>query len=140
MSSTGRDGNLIPDDVQQNYARVRLERGWSWDEMAEQFERDRDATLAAWARNQAAGVDDTGPRYVDEVTGTPSGRRRRAASGRAAAAGGGGAAVPSGRRREGRRRVVPPPAETAGAAAGGVADAPAAPAVPVTTGTAAAEV
>lgn len=56
MSDTGKDGNLIPDDVQDNYARLRDERGWSWEQMGEQFDKDDQPRLAAWAREQA-GTD-----------------------------------------------------------------------------------
>lgn len=58
----------IPDDVKDNYRQVRADRGCSWEDMAQQFERDgnqqvnssviRDPNahraLAAWARSEAA--------------------------------------------------------------------------------------
>lgn len=64
MSNTGRDGDLIPDDTKVNYERLRLERGMSWQDLADQFARDAAAVplarargyaqLAQWAQSQAA--------------------------------------------------------------------------------------
>lgn len=96
MSDTGRDRFLIPDDTQSNYERVRVERGWSWEQMAEQFDKDGERQLAAWSRAKAAGDDGQHVRMVGDET------------------------APRGRRGAGRRRAVPAVKTTAVAPADAV--------------------
>lgn len=57
----------IPDHVRENYADARIAQGLTWEQMAEQFDRDADPLppehaapyreLAAWARAQHDDVD-----------------------------------------------------------------------------------
>lgn len=70
-------------ELEQNYAALRLQRGWSWSEMADHLEAARDkagagAELAAWARRQAA-VDDksarANPKGTERAVSGPRERR-----------------------------------------------------------------
>lgn len=60
MSDSGLDGNLIPDDTLANYEQLRLDNGWTWEQLAEQFDRDAHLQghgyeqLADWARDRGA--------------------------------------------------------------------------------------
>ncbi|SDG95355.1 hypothetical protein [Klenkia brasiliensis] len=86
MSDTGRDRNLIDDDVQANYRTVRTQRGWTWIELAEDFERQAEATvvpdrgylrLAMWARAEAIDAGEVnGTAEREGTTPTPPGRSR----------------------------------------------------------------
>lgn len=70
---------LIDDHVLQNYRQVRVERGQTWAEMADQFDRDAQAPtlagdrslrlLAAWARSQ----DDGDPQRREGTVPAPAG-------------------------------------------------------------------
>jgi len=87
MSDTGRDLNLVPDDAQANYRAVREERGWTWIQMAEDFERQAEATalpdrgylrLGMWARAEAIAAGEVEATVEREgTTPTPPGRGRR---------------------------------------------------------------
>lgn len=44
--------------IRENYEQVRQERGLTWEQMAEQFAKDRNGhLLEAWARERAAAGD-----------------------------------------------------------------------------------
>lgn len=74
----------IADDLAANFERVRAAHGWTWEQMAEQFERDRDAAraaaspmhpfsdgfgiLAAWARQRGQDEPPADPRPDPEPT------------------------------------------------------------------------
>lgn len=40
----------VPDHIAANWAMVRIERGLSWEQLAEKFTREKCHDLAAWAR------------------------------------------------------------------------------------------
>jgi transposase-like protein len=44
----------IDDWLAENYSAVRLERGWSWAELAADFDRQGASLLAEWARQFTA--------------------------------------------------------------------------------------
>ncbi len=59
----------IPQHVRENYEQVRQERGLTWEQMAEQFDKDRNGELlAAWARERATGNAPTGIEARGDLT------------------------------------------------------------------------
>lgn len=60
----------IPQHLRENYEQVREERGLTWQQMAEQFDKDRNGELlATWARERAAGKAPEGIESRGELTG-----------------------------------------------------------------------
>ena len=43
--------------IADNYRELREQRGWSWEQMAAQFDRDGYTDLAAWAREEGKRTD-----------------------------------------------------------------------------------
>jgi hypothetical protein len=58
----------IEDWLAENYAQVRLDRGWTWEQLAEDFDRQGAPELAAWARASDDTPKKRAPKKVERAT------------------------------------------------------------------------
>jgi hypothetical protein len=47
----------VDEHIRENYEQVRQERGWSWEQMANEFDKQNSGLLARWARECASNGD-----------------------------------------------------------------------------------
>ena len=59
----------INPDTAAIYVQIRDERGWSWDQMADEFDKNASPDLAEWARSKSP--EDVATEPVEPVTEVP---------------------------------------------------------------------